>query len=157
MKGDLPGAERLLRDYVERLRKLPGPEGQAFVARGSAELGRTLLQQQKYAEAEPVLRDCLAFRERAEPDAWSTFNTRAQLGGALLGQGRYAEAEPQIVSGYEGMQARAATIPPQGRPLLAEAALKVVRLYEAWGKPEKAADWRAKLGLNELPADPFQH
>jgi hypothetical protein len=31
----------------------------------------------------------------------------------------------------------------------------VVRLYENWGKPEKAAVWRAKLDLADLPADFF--
>jgi FtsP/CotA-like multicopper oxidase with cupredoxin domain len=27
--------------------------------------------------------------------------------------------------------------------------------YEAWGKPGKAAEWKAKLGLADLPADVF--
>ena len=31
----------------------------------------------------------------------------------------------------------------------------MVRLYEAWGKPEQAAAWKAKLGLPDLPADVF--
>jgi hypothetical protein len=33
--------------------------------------------------------------------------------------------------------------------------LRVVRLYEAWGKPEQAVAWKAKLGLEDLPADDF--
>jgi hypothetical protein len=31
----------------------------------------------------------------------------------------------------------------------------VIQLYEAWGRPEKAAAWKAKLGLAGLPADVF--
>jgi hypothetical protein len=120
-----------------------------------AQLGHVLLQQEKWSEAEPVLRACLAVREKAQPGVWSTFNTRAQLGGALLGQGRYAEAEPLVVAGYEGMQARAATIPPAGRSRLTEAAVRVVRLYEAWGETEQAKAWKEKLGLADLPADVF--
>jgi hypothetical protein len=120
-----------------------------------AGLGSNLLKQEKWREAEPLLRECLAVREKAQPAAWTTFNTRSQLGGALLGQGRYAEAEPLVVSGYEGMKARAATIPPVARPRLTEAALRLVRLYEAWGKPEQAAAWKARLGLSDLPADVF--
>ena len=89
------------------------------------------------------------------PDDWSRFNTMSQLGGSLLGQGRYAEAEPLVVPGYEGMKAREAKIPAPGKPRLAEAAVRVVRLYEAWGKPEQAAAWKAKLGLTDLPADVF--
>jgi hypothetical protein len=43
------------------------------------------------------------------------------------------------------MKAREAKIPPPGKPRLEEAAKRTVRLYEEWSKPEKAADWRAKL------------
>jgi tetratricopeptide (TPR) repeat protein len=107
--------------------------------------GLSLIQQGKWAEAEPVLRECLAIREKVQPDEWSTFNTRSLLGGSLLGQKRYAEAEPLIVSGYEGMKAREARIPPPGMPRLAEGAERVIRLYEEWGKKDKAAEWRTKL------------
>ena len=89
--------------------------------------------------------ECLAIREKVQPDDWTTFNTRSLLGGSLLGQKKYAEAEPLIVSGYEGLKAREAKIPPPGRPRLAEAGERVVRLYEDWGKKDKAAEWRAKL------------
>ena len=81
-----------------------------------------------------------------QPDVWTTFNTRSLLGGSLLGQGKYAEAEPLIVSGYEGMKAREAKIPAPSKPRLHQAAERVVRLYEAWGKPDKVREWRAKLG-----------
>ena len=32
-----------------------------------------------------------------------------------------------------------------------------MRLYDAWGKPDKAKEWRAKLGVNasDLPLDVF--
>ncbi len=73
--------------------------------------GLSLIRQSKWTEAEPVLRECLAIREKAQPDEWSTFNTRSLLGDSLLGQKKYAEAEPLIVSGYEGMKAREAKIP----------------------------------------------
>jgi hypothetical protein len=102
-----------------------------------------------------VLRECLAIREKKLPDDWLRFNTMSLLGGALLGQGRYDEAEPLITHGYEGMEVRAAKIPALSKPRLAEAAVRVVRLYEAWGKPEKAGAWKARLGLADMPADVF--
>jgi eukaryotic-like serine/threonine-protein kinase len=105
----------------------------------------SLIQQGKWTEAEPILRECLAIREKFGLDQWTTFNTRSLLGGALLGQKKYAEAERLIVSGYEGMKAREAKIAPPGRPSLTDAAGRVVKLYEAWGKKDKAAEWRAKL------------
>jgi hypothetical protein len=118
-------------------------------------LGMNLLHQEKWPESESVLRECLAIGVKAQPDEWSTFNTRSQLGGALLGQERYAEAEPLIVAGYEGLRARSAAIPGSAGPWLAAAAMRVVRLYEESGRPEHAARWRARLGLADLPADVF--
>jgi hypothetical protein len=78
------------------------------------------------------------------------------LGGSLLGQSKYAEVEPLVVSGYEGVKVREATIlPSQRKPLLNAAADRVIRLYEAWGKPEEARAWKAELGLADLPKDVF--
>jgi eukaryotic-like serine/threonine-protein kinase len=73
----------------------------------------------------------------------------------LIGQGRYAEAEPLVVTGYESMKSREASIPPEGKVRLNEAAERVVWLYEAWNKPEKANEWKARLGLSVLPAEVF--
>jgi eukaryotic-like serine/threonine-protein kinase len=60
-------------------------------------------------------------------------------------QPHLGERSPLIVVGYEGLKAREARIPPQGKARLKEAADRVVKLYEAWEKKDKAADWRAKL------------
>ena len=122
-----------------------------------ANLGMNLLAQKKSAEAEPLLRGCLAIREKATPDHWATFNARSLLGASLLGQKKYAEAEPLVLCGYEGMKAREAQIGQQVKWKLPEAGERVVQLYEAWGKPEQVAAWRAKLGLSsrELPSDVF--
>jgi hypothetical protein len=120
-----------------------------------ASLGSNLIQQQKWSESEAILRACLAIREKAEPDDWSTFNTRSQLGSSLLGQKKYADAEPLVVQGYEGMKAREVKIPAPSKLRLPEAAERVVRLYEAWERPEQAAEWRRKLDLADLPSDVF--
>ncbi len=100
-----------------------------------------------------MLRESLAIREKFQADDWTTFNTRSLLGGSLLGQEKYAEAEPLILAGYEGMRARDEKIPPPAQPRLTDAADRVVKLYEAWGKPEKAAEWRAKLGKPSVEAN----
>ena len=67
------------------------------------------------------------------------------LGGSLLGQAKYAEAEPLLLAGYEGMRAREAKTPRVKEDLPGTAGERIVRLYEAWGKPEEAKAWRAKL------------
>jgi eukaryotic-like serine/threonine-protein kinase len=38
---------------------------------------------------------------------------------------------------------------------VSEAAERVIRLYQAWGKPQKAAEWKVKLGLADLPDNVF--
>jgi eukaryotic-like serine/threonine-protein kinase len=73
------------------------------------------------------------------------------LGGALLGQKKYAEAEPLLLSGYEGMKRRAATIAPPGRIRLTEAVQRLVALYEATGNKDAAARWRTELEKAKTP------
>jgi hypothetical protein len=104
-----------------------------------------LLQQQKASDAEPVLRACLAIREKRAPGAWTTFSAQTMLGGALLGQKKYAEAEPLLLQGYEGLKQREAMIPATGKFNLTEALKRLVQLYEATGQKDKAAEWRKEL------------
>src|SRR5262249_14649794 len=75
-------------------------------------LARDLFRWQGCPEAEPLLRECLKFREQNEANNWETFFTKSALGVCLLGQKRYAEAEPLLLAGYEGMKRREGTIPP---------------------------------------------
>jgi serine/threonine protein kinase len=137
-------AARLVPEILADARKT-FPKDSPQLAGTLAMSGSTLVQVKAYAEAEPLLRECLLFREKTEPDAWSTFNAKSLLGGALLGQKKYADAEPLIVAAYEGMRAREAKIPPLAKSRLPEAAERAVKLYDAWGKKEQAAEWRAKL------------
>jgi hypothetical protein len=102
-----------------------------------------------------LLRECLAIREKALPDDWSRFDAMSMLGGAVLGQRRHAEAEGLAVRGYEGLKASAVNIRAQDKPRLLQAAERVVRLYETWGKPDEAARWKKKTGLEDLPEDVF--
>ena len=105
--------------------------------------------------AEKVLRDCLGIREKAQPDEWTTCNTRSALGEALLGQKKYAEAEPLLLQGYQGMEKRQGKIPPPIRAArLKEALQRLVRLYEATGKKDEAARWQKKLDEAKKAAAP---
>jgi hypothetical protein len=46
-------------------------------------------------------------------------------------------------------------MPAAQRPRLTEAAVRVVRFYEDRPDPGRAAAWKAKVGLSDLPADLF--
>jgi len=115
---------------------------QAFVA-------MELLKAGLASDIEPMLRECLSIRLEQLPDDWRTFNTQNMLGGSLLGQQKYADAEPLLLSGYEGMKLREASIPPAGRLRLKEALERLVRLYDEWGKVDEAAKWKAELAAHE--------
>ena len=121
------------------------PKDSPQLAQQLAALSLALLQSQAFAEAEPLLRECLAIREKTQPDFWATFNTQSCLGGALLGQKNFAAAEPLLIAGYNGMKQREKTIPPQGQVRPTEALERLVQLYEATNKPDKAASWRKEL------------
>jgi tetratricopeptide (TPR) repeat protein len=146
----IPLFEEALEHYKAKL----GPDhtyiGQLTHGR-DAILGRILLRQKEYAKAEPLLREVVSYRERTLPNEREWF-IRSLLGESLLGQKKYAEAEPLLIKGYEGMKERDAKIPAPVKHRLTEAGERVVRLYDNWGKPKEAAEWRAKLA-RELPAE----
>ena len=119
-----------------------------------AALGEALLRQEKYAEAETVLREGLAIYQKLAPDGWKTFNTRAMLGGSLLGQRKYAQAEPLLLDGYAGMKALQPKVQPHFAVHLTEALQRLVQLYDALEKPEQAAEWRKQLEAAKTPAPP---
>jgi tetratricopeptide (TPR) repeat protein len=147
-------AEALRRAVVAQRRKTE-KSSSPLLADDLAGLGRNVLKQSKWMEAEALLRECLASRNELIPDEWPRFDAVSLLGESLLGQGKHAEAEPLIVAGYQGMKTREAKIPAMSRYRCAEAASHVVQLYQTWGKPEQARSWAAKLGLADLPAEPF--
>jgi tetratricopeptide (TPR) repeat protein/serine/threonine protein kinase len=109
-----------------------------------AQGGLKLVDQGQYGEAEPVVRYLLGRRYTNRP--WLGCNLQSLLGACLAGQQKYAEAEPLLLAGCEGLTAGQAAIPVVHRRHLIDALERVVQLYEAWGKPEKAAEWRQKLG-----------
>jgi tetratricopeptide (TPR) repeat protein len=151
--GRLDRAEPLLRETAELVKLQAGAESPRF-ARQSVDLGVNLLRQQKWIEAEAVFRECVRICEKAEPDSWTTFYNQTFLGGALVGQRKHAAAEPLLLKGYQGMREREAQIPERYRNLhVIDALMQLVRLYEAWDKPDEAARWRARLARKRSQRD----
>lgn len=109
-----------------------------------SQIGLGLLEQKKWAEAEPLLRECLTIREKAQPEVWTTFNTQSMLGAVLFGQKKYADAEPLLLKGYEGMKAREKTIPPPAATRIPVALDRLIELYTATNKPDEVTKWRAE-------------
>jgi tetratricopeptide (TPR) repeat protein len=153
--GEKAKAADMLLEQLPAARKTL-PKDSPQLAGMLAQIGLGLLEQKKWAEAEPLLRECLAIREKQEPDDWRTFNTNSILGGALLGQKKYADAEALLISGYEGMKKREKTIPPQGMPRLPEAIDRLIELYTAINKADEAKQWRAERAKHPSVAPPMR-
>jgi serine/threonine protein kinase len=134
--------EVLLEQLPEARKTLPGDDSK--LARLLANIGWGLLEQNKWAEAEPPLRECVIIRTKTQPDAWNTFSTMAMLGGALWGQKKYAAAEPLLLKGYEGMKQREKVIPPYSQKHLPETIDRLIELYTVTNRPDEAKKWQAE-------------
>ena len=144
-------AEPLWRENVEIQRKATGPLASYQVALALALLGTNLLKQEKWTDAEKVLRECLDLRRKKEAQLWSTYNAASLVGAALMGQKKYKEAEPLLREGYQGMKQRELFMPPQARIRVTEALQRLVKLYDETDRKDKANEYRKLLPPEKKP------
>jgi tetratricopeptide (TPR) repeat protein len=115
-------------------------------------LASAYLARKEPAAAEPLLRHALQIRQRAPgvvpsrrrtlpEDDWSVGATRSLLGGTLVALKRYDEAEPLLLSARRDLDITPGPQSPEARATIA----RLVALYVAWGRPDKAAEYRALL------------
>jgi tetratricopeptide (TPR) repeat protein/predicted Ser/Thr protein kinase len=143
-KGDLPRAEQIWRSVRQGYIDL-GKDGEVSAVDVSELLGQNMVRQRKFAQAEPLLRQALAYREKGDHDDWHYFRAQAFLGAALAGLRKYSEAEPLLLHGYEGMKQHASRMPAEQRKWIRFAGEQIVDMYSQWSKPEEAAKWRATI------------
>ena len=92
------------------------------------------------SRAEPLAREAVAIRERDLPAGFWTIDTaKSSLGGVLTALGRYSDAEPLLVAAYGNLDRKLGLRAPDSQ----SARDRLVRLYEAWGKPRQAQSYRA--------------
>ncbi|HTA29830.1 MAG TPA: tetratricopeptide repeat protein, partial [Candidatus Cybelea sp.] len=101
--------------------------------------------QDKFAETEPVARQCQTALTEKYPDDWISFSGRCLLGYCLVGQKKYAEAEPLLLSGLDGLKQREDKVPAGDKPRLIDAVSALAKLYEATSRPDPAAQWKTTL------------
>jgi serine/threonine-protein kinase len=140
-KGDPQKIERFLRDSLARRRRLRAGDD-PLIALSLRLLGLHHLELGRAAEAESELREALAQLGRSLPESdWRVGRARSDLGAAAAAQGRFEEAEGLLAQGYAALEADPRAQPEDRR----EPAERLVRLYEAWGREERTAAWRARL------------
>ncbi|HVK16579.1 MAG TPA: serine/threonine-protein kinase [Fimbriiglobus sp.] len=136
-------AEVPLRDLLRARQRTDGAESSAATD-VAAELGLCLVRQRKYADAEPLLRGCIAAGEKARPGDWRTDWAKALLGGALLGAKRHADAGPLLAAGYDGLRRHEGALPAHTRPRVGEVLDWLVRHSDETGRTAEATRWRAE-------------
>ena len=154
LEGKLDQAESLFADVLELRQKVLGREHTDTAATMEG-LGSVRIVREEYSSAQSVLQKCLEIREKAMPDYWLRFHTESLLGACLVGEKKYDEAEVRLRSGYQGMKDREKTIPPVVRRRLSEAAERLIQLYDAWGKKDKADEWLTRYEDLVFPDKPF--
>ncbi len=143
-EGRYADAEQLVSRALEAQRRVLGNQHPRTM-NSLVWQGRARLQQHKYVQAETSFREALNTYKKISPEIWQRYNCQSLLGASLAGERRYDEAEPLLVAAYEKMVQRRNKIPAASQPDLESAGTEIVRLYEDWGRPGKAAEWRSKL------------
>jgi eukaryotic-like serine/threonine-protein kinase len=145
-EGKYEEGEALFVKALEVQRRVLGDDNSDALDTMNA-LALLYMKQLKYARAEALLHQAVNGYQGTGLNTWGRYNCESMLGASLAGQKKYAEAEGLLLSGYEGMVQREATIPAPSRFKVEQAGKWIVQLYQGWGKPEKATEWRQKLHL----------
>jgi eukaryotic-like serine/threonine-protein kinase len=134
-KKNYKEAEELGRSTLERRRKIFG-RGHEFIGRSLALLGRILAEQKNTAEAEPLLQEASTLFQKNCPNKKELLaDAENWLGACLVVRKQFDEAEQLLVRSYEILKADPG-VPERYKDTARQ---HVLQLYEAWGKPEKAA------------------
>ena len=152
-EGRYDEAAAALQSALDIARPTLGSEHQ-LVAIYTINLGSVQLARKQPAAAEALLREGLRIRSlsphlvpnrrRIFPeDDWSIGATKSLLGASLIALGRYGEAETTLLDAYRDLEAMS---PPPRRDVDATIA-RLLELYEAWGKPRRAAIYRVPFVL----------
>ena len=139
-------AERVLKEALALDRSALGRDHPA-VAKSLTYLAESQCRSGKALEAERSAREALTINiARLGNEHPQTKESEGALGCALVKLSRVAEAEPFLLSqvaALEGDRGAQVEYP--------DAVQQIIDMYTAWGKPDKAAEWRAKLPKAAAP------
>jgi tetratricopeptide (TPR) repeat protein len=139
-QGRLEQAVSLSREVLARRRQTM-PPGHVAIGATLMDLGHGLALQGRFDEAVAALQEVLKiFAQSPPPQSYYVAWTECWLGASFTGLRRYSEAELQLVAAEQKL--RSSTAAP--RRYHGQCVLQLIKLYEAWGKPEQAAHWRKR-------------
>ena len=104
-------------------------------------------KQKRYEDAERLFDKALEARKlKLGDDHPDTLESKNDLAVLYKEQGIYNKAEPLLLEALEGRRLKLGDTHPH----TLESWNNLIELYEAWGKPEQANQWRAKLPQTEV-------
>lgn len=136
-EGRWEEAEESFREALAIDRKTLG-NGHPDVTALLVDLAEVLLAKGETQNAVLLAKEALDSLE-GEPPAGVKLSARAKsvLGDGLTARKRFAEAEPLLLDAYKIFSAQ-----DKAGPDTKKALQRIIHLYQAWGKPEKAAEYR---------------
>jgi len=151
LQGKYPQAEDL---YTQTLAERKHSPSNSDTLDNMADLAVTYQAQGKFTLSETLAREAVEQNRTKRLEGWQRFFAESLLGASLAGQKQYADAEPLLLTGYQGMVARKDKIAVPDRYHLDWTRERLVQLYQAWGKPQKAAEWRQQPKQTKIAAAP---
>lgn len=137
-RGDHVKAEPLYREVLRRRREAYPADSiaHAYAMHG---LGWSLTEMGRPEEAETMLREVVRLVDPGPQRTTSVHQmARSTLGRCLAMQRRFSEAEPLLRDSYETVVANSPTT-----PFIPQMLDRLIDLYDAWGRPERADSYRA--------------
>jgi eukaryotic-like serine/threonine-protein kinase len=139
-QGRVQEALPLLREVVATRRSL-FRTANPLTAVALTELGRAQVLLGQWAEAEKTLTEAVQMFEKAPPPSeYYTGWAECWYGACLAGQQRFPEAEARLVSAERKLRGTGVT--PTHHYM--ETLTRLSKLYDSWGKKDKADEWRRK-------------
>jgi non-specific serine/threonine protein kinase/serine/threonine-protein kinase len=140
-RGDYREADGLFQQVIAADRKIFGPD-HIQVGRALNNWAESVRRSGDPRRAEQLLRESVAIHAKAlSPTHWQTATTRSLLARCLIEQGRFPEAERLIEDAYDILAREFGA----SHTRTTAVAQRAVELYDAWKRPERAAEWRTRL------------
>lgn len=139
-KGELDDAAGVLTRVLELHRDQFGND-HPYVAIALANLAVTYGRLGSPEQAEPLWRESVTIERRSGPATPSLASAEVAWGHCLAELGRFEEAEPLLTKNVETLERIYGPDHARTRQLLAW----LVEMYESWGRPAKAAEFRSRL------------
>ncbi|MBV8524381.1 MAG: serine/threonine protein kinase [Acetobacteraceae bacterium] len=151
-EGKYSKADVLLTELLQKQRQVMGASHAPINT--LLALAALRIEEHRYAQSETFSREAEAGLDKAKSSQWAKSSCEVLLGASLAGQKKYPAAESLLLSGYQGAAQFENSNPLPGLRLhLRKYGSWIVEMYQGWGKPDKAAEWREKLHLtNSAPS-----